>query len=211
MLTERKLAGRGFRVLGRGSFSVVMGKPNCTRVIKLCDRGDAWPDYVYWASVNGFAGGLAPKVWSIEIGEEQHHRYYNQAAYVAIVERLQPFCANTDDTKRQAYYNLARLLWDRGKYALDPTARAGLDQYCPDWERFVTTFPYHLGGRDFGGSNTMMRADGTFCVSDPLTSLEGKRSIPSRLRSSDLRSCTRDHDFVTSNHVNVMTTLLAMC
>jgi len=79
---ENKLASLGCREIGSGLYSNVFSVPNRTDiVIKVADL-DPWPSYIKWATENGHAGKLAPKVYSLKF----HSAGFGY--YVAIMERL---------------------------------------------------------------------------------------------------------------------------
>lgn len=96
---------RGFKQLGEGIFSVVLAKPGSDKVIKVCRgwRLDAWGAYAFWATQHGYAGNLAPKVFS--------YREFNGTVskfYVAVVERL-AMTLSQYDTRNHAKRDKARL------------------------------------------------------------------------------------------------------
>lgn len=74
---ERKFKARGWELLGRGLNSTVLGKG--PYAIKISNGYDRWEDYILWATVAGYAGGFAPRVYRC-------HRSKN--GLVALMERL---------------------------------------------------------------------------------------------------------------------------
>src|SRR5258705_4232165 len=59
-----RLEKRGYKVLGRGAYSTVLGKEGSNRVIKVSRSLDDWIDYIQWGAANGYAGNFVPRVYS---------------------------------------------------------------------------------------------------------------------------------------------------
>lgn len=149
-----KLTKRGFVVLGRGMWSQVLGKPGSDRVIKLCRSVDGWPEYVIWATENGFAGQQAPKVYSIH----KINDYY----YSATMERLFPINSKNDVKREELNRQVRR------RNPEDPFIQAYQ-------KRFGEVIDGH-------GTNWMQRANDELVLTDPIAdSLASK--LPRKFRS----------------------------
>src|SRR5882672_10391646 len=58
------LEKKGFKRLGAGAYSTVLGKDGSDKVIKVSRSLDNWIDYIQWSAANGYAGNFAPRVYS---------------------------------------------------------------------------------------------------------------------------------------------------
>src|SRR5258705_9757333 len=96
-----RLEKRGYKVLGRGAYSTVLGKEGSERVIKVSRSLDDWIDYVQCGAANGYAGNFVPRVYSWKrhsrSGPEpvQHDYMRNTHDWsVAVVERMADTCSD---------------------------------------------------------------------------------------------------------------------
>jgi len=94
-----KLEKRGYKVLGRGAYSTVLGKEGSSRVIKVSRSLDDWIDYIQWGAANGYAGNFVPRVYSWkrhERTEKNEHAEWCRTNdwSVAVVERMADTCSN---------------------------------------------------------------------------------------------------------------------
>ncbi len=92
-----KLEKRGYKVLGRGAYSTILGKEGSSRVIKVSRSLDDWIDYVQWGAANGYAGNFVPRVYSWKRHERsmksEHAEWCGTNDWsVAIVERMADTC-----------------------------------------------------------------------------------------------------------------------
>lgn len=72
----------GFRPIGSGLFGTVYIHPLVKdRVFKVGIRGDQWFRYIEWATLSGWAGSFAPKVYRV-------HKGRNFDGYIAEMELL---------------------------------------------------------------------------------------------------------------------------
>lgn len=158
-----KLEKRGYEVLGRGAYSTVLGKKDSERVIKVSRSLDDWIDYVQWGAANGYAGNFVPRVYSWKrFAKPAEGPYEHNADWsVAVVERMADTCS---DHK----HDMALL------YNLYYPANAGntmaalyMDDLCPGSYKFFEELHKNHFSSDIGGKNMMVRADGSFCVTDP--------------------------------------------
>jgi len=170
----KKLEKRGYKKLGTGHYSAVYAKPNSDRVVKVChnENGDAWIDYCLWAAQKGYAGSLAPRVYSYKkIGK----------FYVAIIERMS-YDAYQHHIEMK-YYTVPFLL----NQSLEGCSEAEmlLDVVLPGAKKFaqdlLDTFKY--GTLDLHSGNIMFRKDGSICVTDPVCHRSTLKVT--RLRASD--------------------------
>lgn len=146
---------RGFSKIGGGLYSTVLAKYSEDYVIKVA-RLDRWPEYIRWATSQGYAGTFAPKVYGLK---------YYETFYVATMERL---VCTIEETKaaigrdRNPYHkaHMAVKHWARD-YSMD-----NVPDY-PDLEAFIKAC-YHAGfGDDLHDGNLMLRKDGQIVLIDP--------------------------------------------
>jgi hypothetical protein len=79
------LEKKGWKRLGSGAHSTVFGRDDSDKVIKVTQTLDNWIDYVQWAAKEGFAGSLAPRVyswkrrdnWSVAVVEKMERGGYD--------------------------------------------------------------------------------------------------------------------------------------
>lgn len=172
------LERRGFKRLGSGAFSTVYGKDGQDRVLKVTHRPDNWIDYAHWGAQQGFAGGLVPKVYSYKVVMNKFQ--------VAVVERMEhDFEPWSDDEEvNKSDFSLVPLLIGRAK---DGNIKAGkiLDDIVPGFSDFLSSLKVRFDGQrlDLHGGNMMVRKDGSFCVTDPVCSMDG--STFKRLKAGD--------------------------
>jgi hypothetical protein len=57
------LVKKGYTLIGAGHYSSVYAHPeNKDICVKVCMELDGWPEYIRWATQNGYAGVYAPLV-----------------------------------------------------------------------------------------------------------------------------------------------------
>jgi hypothetical protein len=145
------LKRRGFVFLAKGLYAVVLFHPkNPQRVIKVANAADGWASYVVWATQKRFAGGFAPKVYSLK---------FHNGFYVASMERLS--CTISEVRDGAGSYNnsqvyLYRQIEKREKL-LSPPLLA----------KFMAAFDSSGYRNDMHDRNVMVRHDGHVVVTDP--------------------------------------------
>jgi len=161
-----KLEKRGYKVLGRGAYSTILGKEGSSRVIKVSRSLDDWIDYVQWGAANGYAGNFVPRVYSWKRHErsmkDKHTEWCGTNDWsVAVVERMMDTCS---DQKHDM-----SLLYNLYYPASSGNTMAALymDDLCPGSYQFFSELHKNHFSSDIGGKNMMVRADGSFCVTDP--------------------------------------------
>lgn len=180
------LRRRGFNVLGSGLYSTVLCKGNSDRVIKVGST-DNWLDYIIWAAREGYAGGLAPRVYSFKRFDHW---------YVAVMERLDCTVGQLawcDEHKHRDKGGTLRAQCN----ALSTAMYQGLRQIddaeklLPGSGRFLTGFKAFVRGShvDAHTGNWMLRGKELVCT-DPITELgeNSPRDTSRRMRSRDLTS-----------------------
>src|SRR5882724_9540774 len=161
-----KLEKRGYKVLGRGAYSTVLGKEGSNKVIKVSRSLDDWIDYVQWGAANGYAGNFVPRVysWKRHTRPGEKDDFYGRTAdwSVAVVERMADTCS---DHK----HDMSLL------YSLYYPANSGntmaavyMEDLCPGSYKFFKELDKNHFASDIGGKNMMIRADGSFCVTGPV-------------------------------------------
>lgn len=173
-----KLIKKGFTALGSGAYSTVYGKEGSDRVIKVGRQpDDGWIDYCKWAAENGFAGGLAPKVYSYKRFNRGEREFS-----VAVMERMEK-TGHRIGAQMDAY----PIKWliqmdlqydnDMVKLLLDAASPKFREFGAKMRERFDSHFDLHDG-------NVMLRKDGSLCITDPLAN-SSHASIKRRLKAKD--------------------------
>lgn len=159
-----RLRRRGYVQIGHGCYGVAMAKSDRDRIIKISyGNGDAWQYYIQWAVDNGYAGTLAPAVYSI------HHM---NGFTVAVIERL------------KSIYDV------EGGYDKYAELKGALynEELIEPWKSFfenLETFREGIGaGDDLHSQNFMMRANGDLVATDPLSSTGRKVASSRRYRST---------------------------
>lgn len=181
-----RLQKRGFKVLGEGCYSTVLGKEGHDKVIKVTRNMDNWIDYVLWGSQNGYAGNFAPKVFSwkkFEAGGCEGWRRDGSWS-VSVVERM----AETLNGKSKSAkdYNVLGVLQSCRDNIL---AQVYMEDIAPGSADFFTKLHNKFYASDICGKNMMVRADGSFCLTDPVC---GTTQITAkRYRSGDFTQTLR--------------------
>ncbi len=174
------LERRGFKKLGAGHFSAVYGKDGYDRVVKVNHRPDNWIDYAHWGAQQGFAGGLAPKVFSYKMVMEKFQ--------VSVVERMDSVVEQWGDSNPKVDKKSPLTLVPKLMYSAandNPMAQQVISDIVPGLADFLSLLKKRFEGQklDLHGENMMLRKDGSFCITDPVCSYEG--STFKRLRAGD--------------------------
>jgi len=175
-----KLEKRGYEVLGRGAYSTVLGKKDSKRVIKVSRSLDDWIDYVQWGAANGYAGNFVPRVYSWKRFVRPPEGPYERNAdwSVAVVERM----ADTVSDHKQDMYLLNNLYYPANSG--NTMAAVYMEDLCPGSYKFFGELHKNHFASDIGGKNMMVRADGSFCVTDPTCG--SIKTEKKRIRSGEL-------------------------
>jgi len=161
----QRLYKRGFIQLGAGLYSTVLTKPGSDRVVKVGRYTDQWPQYVEWATIKGYAGSFAPKVYSL--------KYHNQF-YVAIMEQLVDTMAGIHreggSTSSEIAYRTFR------EYALG--FRDGkIDANAEHLIAFAKDLRNAKLASDLHDGNIMIRKDGQIVVTDPASGASNSTNL----------------------------------
>jgi hypothetical protein len=186
------LQKKGWERLGSGCFSTVYAKKDSDRVLKVTRRLDDWIDYVQWASKEGYAGNLAPRVYSWK-------RHGDWA--VAVVERMATSSYDLDMEKNDQALLMSLLYPARRGNIL---AQCYMEDIQPGSFRFFEGLRANKMDGDIGGHNVMYRKDGTICITDP-TAGEIKTE-KKRLRSADFTSATPIYYEIRTNYLRAVST-----
>lgn len=184
------LLAKGWERLGSGAHSIVYAKPDSDKVIKVTSSLDNWIDYVQWAAKAGYAGNLAPRVYSWK-----RHQIENGSFAVAIVEKMERggySCNYKDD---------GALLYGLTSYARNGNliAQCVMEDIQPGSVNFFKQLSALQYDGDVGGNNIMYRKDGSLCLTDPCA---GRiKTTVKRLRSGDLSPSLYGYfnDYVETN------------
>jgi hypothetical protein len=167
-----RLRRKGWKILGSGAFSTVLVKPGQDRVIKITSQLDNWWTYVKWAEDNGWGGKFAPKVYSYKFFPEKKEKevVVRKAFSVAVMERLD---RTTSDLKWTDKHCMTSSMFECVAHVDNDNIAQCVEVLEPglaDFARaFRKRFPRNVWGWDLHGGNYMLRKDGTFVLTDPLT------------------------------------------
>ena len=176
------LRKKGFQRLGSGAFSTVYAHPKSDRVIKVTRTADNWIDYALWAAKNGYAGSLAPKVYSFKKFNKGHE------FLVSVVERMDKTLGNISDAED---LSLATLLLKKYHNFNNVAAGVFLEDLAPGLASFTKKLQKEFGGLDIHGGNLMVRSDGTVCFTDPVSDYAEGMVTYNRLKASDFTSLAK--------------------
>lgn len=151
---ENKLTNLGFKIIGNGMFANVFAIPNSDdKVIKVASN-DGWPDYIKWATEQGYAGKFAPKVYSLK---------FKDGFYIAVMEKLATtirYLETVSDRTEQS--RMFRTYIQRFDPPVKNTKNTPVD---------LIEFMDNLRGarlaNDLHAANVMVRNDGQIVVTDP--------------------------------------------
>jgi hypothetical protein len=169
----KALLKRGFVRLGDGFYSTVLNKPGSNRVVKVCGSLDGWSDYAVWAAEEGYAGNLAPKVYSLHVLPYSYGYFY-----VAVMERL---AVKVHDllAPHDAITAYQSIIENSVRFS---------DNAPEPWGEFVRKFSQRFPGigngitHDLHDGNFMLRIDGSLVLTDPIVS-SNSRAGSRRYRS----------------------------
>jgi hypothetical protein len=173
-----KLEQKGFKKLGSGAYSTVYSKAGSDRVIKVGRQpDDGWIDYCKWAAENGFAGNLAPKVYSYKRIKGKEREFS-----VAVMERMDKTGYNITGNMDAAPI---RYLIQMDLRHDNDMVKLLLDTISPKFREFGGKMRERFGGCfDLHDGNIMARKDGSVCFTDPLAS-DRHAKIRRRLKEKD--------------------------
>lgn len=178
------LKRKGFKKIGSGYYSMVFAKEGSNKVIKIGMRPltDGWVRYVTWASKTGYAGGLAPKVYSYKYIKTKKTE---EPFYVAVMEKLEKEASQTKGEEPMA------VMADLAPFAMrhdNDNARALADLMVPGMAKFAVDFKekFKDDSFDLHGGNFMFRFDGSFVITDPISRVKEEGETATRLRMKDL-------------------------
>jgi hypothetical protein len=170
------LQKRGFKTLGRGSYSQVLAKEGSDKVIKVtAGQQDNWIDYIQWSAKKGYCGNFAPRVYS--------WKKYDAGFSVAVVERMAKTLSKVED-ERGDMSLVGTLMYPA--LSGHTMAQVYLEDLCPGSNRFLRDLKKAGYMGDLYGSNMMVRKDGSFCATDPTCGRP--QTTVTRLRSRDFTS-----------------------
>lgn len=170
-----KLQKKGFKQLGAGFYSTVLWKTG-NRVIKVQREAnrDAWLDYIIWASEKGYAGSLAPKVYSYKkIG----------SFAVAVMEKID-YTARKIEQDDDKYMHWS--MFSQSLFLKNNLADRLLDQLVPGASQFKYALrEFAKNGRlDCHNDNIMFRSDGSMVIVDPVSHQSNLKGVV-RLKARD--------------------------
>lgn len=178
-----RLYKRGYSTLGAGAFSTVLAKRDSDRVVKVSRKPDPWLDYIVWANKEGFAGTLAPRVYSYRVIKGRF-----QTFYVAVMERLECTISQCGMSKPHAAraHNAMRH-WISHK---DDKSGLEAEKYAPGALRFGAAFRLAFQrNHDLHEGNFMLRKDGSLVCTDPIWNEDSRVTYSKpRMRSRDLEA-----------------------
>lgn len=194
---ENALRLRGWSLVGSGYYSrVLINDKYPDRAIKILNKPetDGWLPYVDWATKNGYAGKLAPKVYSYKLFKGKTNirkNYYDDPSSlfgVAVMERLDKTLSKA--TKKDAVSILPEIFHFAAEG--NPIALQIADQVAPGYNDFAEKLSKEFEGLDLHNGNFMTRKDGSFVVTDPVSSYKGEFK-ETRLKYSVVDKSTTIH------------------
>lgn len=184
------LEKKGYKVLGSGHYSTVLGHPKSPdKVIKVTRHQDNWIDYVKWGAENGHAGKFAPLVFS--------WKKFPAGWSWAVMERMDRCVGAGGYTYRWTLSGNGMERVDRGPVddynvifdllhhaaSGNMMAKVYVEDLCPGAFDYVSKLRSTMAARDIRAANTMIRKDGSLCFTDPCA---GETTITkTRLRKGD--------------------------
>lgn len=175
------LQKKGWKHLGSGAYSSVYGKAGQDRVIKVSRTLDNWIDYIQWGVKMGYSGGLVPRVFSWKRYEGSVDPYGNKRDWsVAVVERMEQTIRDNDYKSDRALVLQLTYPARRGNVM----AQLYMEELMPGSVKFFRELQAYGFSGDVGGSNVMLRKDGTLCITDPTCG--NIQTKVKRLRSGEL-------------------------
>jgi hypothetical protein len=176
----KALTKRGFRALGQGFYSVVLGKPGCSQVVKVCRNAtDVWPLYAEWAFHN--PGPFVPRIHSLKW-------HGNGKFFVAVLDRMvetlhdRQYSSEVTGKQREKAKAILGALSNRYtglSYVLTAFDKAGYRAEARFLRHLQTVFPHAYF--DIHGNNWMYDASGALILTDPFS--EDKMAVvPKRLK-----------------------------
>lgn len=165
------LKKRGFKKLGSGGYSTVMGKEGSNKVIKVGRNPDNWIDYITWANDNGYAGTFAPKVFSYK--HFPHSDKTRSPFYVAVVERLDKTLGELENSHPRRY---AADLFCLARGCANDNLKKCLDTVAPGMAKFMDDFDEKFSNHyvDLHKGNFMLREMDFTVLTDPLYSMQSE-------------------------------------
>ena len=181
------LGKRGFKYLGSGAFSTVLGKEDSDRVLKVTRTNDNWIDYIQWAAKKGYCGGFAPRVYSYkEIKTKDNKKFF-----VSVVERMDKTASHIKSQEDNVLVSDLLMYHSRGNIM----AGCFLEELVPGIVSFESElrkeFTKSEGDEercrlDYHGGNFMVRKDGSYVFTDPVCG--DRKTTASRLKAKDFTS-----------------------
>lgn len=176
---EDRLEKRGWKKLGAGAFSSVWARSETsTKVLKVTRRPDNWIEYIQWAAKEGYLGRFAPMVYSFKRVKGVKHDFL-----LSVVERMDKVIHSVE---RAHDARLTSTLFSTYGYSKNIMAGVFLDEMAPGLAAFTEGLHKQFGRYlDLHEGNIMVRADGSFVVTDPVADWNRPVTV-TRLKAKDL-------------------------
>lgn len=155
---ELQLGRKGYKLLAEGTYGTVWYRPSYKRLIKLCPNArDGWPAYARFCMLNPAPWALKVyHLWQLETGET-----------VAIVERCKGPLGGGEEADSDCWdyhYTVRRVL-----YGYKEGERI-IEEMLP-WLTRLRDFACGLFRFDLHTYNSLIRDDGSYVLSDPLSGM----------------------------------------
>lgn len=179
----RTLIKKGYESIGSGMYSAVYAKPDSDKVIKVTQNDDGWINYAYWGASKGLAGAIVPKVYSYKkINIEGKTQF---PFHVSVVERFEKeFHKIPESDDKQVLWAMIRL---KREVKENPMVDKVMDSFYPGLSKFQEELGKKYGYLDLHMGNFMLRKDGSFAYTDPITSAKDNTNFK-RLKEKDFTS-----------------------
>lgn len=183
----QRLKARGWKALGSGFYSTVMGKPGSDKVIKICRNGgdDAYPMFAAWAHEN--PSPFLPRI---------HAFKRHQGFYVTVLDRLEKTVGHTHPNEGWSQTTDMLQSYCRGN-EFKGMRKVMLDAVfaqLPGLKEVVDAFAKEFRGQasfDMHDNNWMLSATGQLVMTDPLAGTSTDRATERNSRVSRIKAAMR--------------------
>lgn len=173
------LRKRGFSTVGRGYYSTVYAKGKNKRVIKVSRYDGGWMEYIRWASKEGYAGTLSPKVYSYKWIKGREEGFG-----VSVMERMKSTLSQLEEDNDN---KVIPYLFQYSATYKNTMAGKILNTVCPGLNDFGMKLREEFKdcSLDLHAGNFMVREDNSIVVTDPISNCS-RVAITTRYKTKDL-------------------------
>jgi hypothetical protein len=185
-----KLLKRGFKRLGSGAYSTVIGKPGSDKVVKICRRAesDGYPMFAAWAHAN-------PSPYLPRIHSFKRHADW----YVVVLDRMEQTVSAT--SREDGFREATNLLWEytrnggaRREGAIRKAIMEAVFTSLPGIKDVLEALHKEFDGLahfDMHDENWMLSKSGQLVLIDPLSGANSEKSKTKNERVSRIKALVR--------------------